>query len=478
MSVQIVLALATWKLKKPVKIIWSRQESMIGHGKRHATVIRAKWGATKAGKVIAIENEIIGDGGAYMYTSNKVLGNSTITSTGPYNIPNVKTDVYGVYTNNVPGAAFRGFGAPQALFMAEMQMNKLAEKLGMDPVELRLKNALKDGDPMGVGTPSPSPVTVIQCIEAARDKMGWGEERREKKEEKNSKHLKRGRGFAAGFKNVGFSFGYPENCWAKIEIHGNSEMDHIVLHHAAAEVGQGTHTVMMQMAAEAVGVPYEKVKLIASDSATMQNSGSVSASRMTFMSGNAIRGAAEVALKKWKAEERPAIGEFKYLAPRTTQFDHETGYSTPNFAYAFAAQAAEVEVDVETGHLRVLRFISADDVGQAINPMLVEGQVEGAVVQAQGYAVLEDWKTKDGQVLTDQLSTYLIPTIWDIPERVETVIVEVPDPNGPWGARGLGELPFLTVAPVIGAAIHDATGVWIDEFPFTPERVLRALGKI
>jgi CO/xanthine dehydrogenase Mo-binding subunit len=482
MSVQIVLALATWKLRKPVKIIWSRQESMIGHGKRHASVIRAKWGATKDGKVVAIENEMIGDGGAYMYTSNKVLGNSTITSTGPYNIPNVKTDVYGVYTNNVPGAAFRGFGAPQALFMAEMQMNKLAEKLGMDPVEFRLKNALKDGDPMGVGTPSPSPVTVIQCIEAARDKIKWNERKTltpsAGQKESLASPIKRGVGFAAGFKNVGFSFGYQENCWAKIEIHGNSEIDHVVLHHAGAEVGQGTHTVMMQMAAEAVGVPYEKVRIIASDSATMENSGSVSASRMTFMSGNSIRGAAEVALKKWKAEERPAIGEYKYLAPRTTQFDQETGYSTPNFAYAFAAQAAEVEVDTETGHVRVLRFISADDVGQAINPMLVEGQVEGAVVQAQGYALMEDFKTKDGRVLTDQLSTYLIPTIWDIPEKVETVIVEVPDPNGPWGARGLGELPFLTVAPVIGAAIHNATGVWVDEFPFTPERVLRALGKI
>ena len=475
MSVQIVLALATWKLQKPVKIVWTRQESMIGHGKRHASVIRAKWGATKEGKVVAIENELIGDGGAYMYTSNKVLGNSTITSTGAYNIPNVKTDVYGVYTNNVPGAAFRGFGAPQALFMAEMQMNKLAEKLGMDPVEFRLKNALKDGDPMGVGTPSPSPVTVIPCIEAARDKIGW---KKEKKDNKNSSHIKRGVGFAAGFKNVGFSFGYPENCWAKIEIHGNGEIERVILHHASAEVGQGTHTVMVQMAAEAVGVPFEKVQIITSDSATMGNSGSVSASRMTFMSGNAIRGAAEVALKKWQLEERPAIGEFKYLAPRTNQFQPETGYSTPNFAYAFVAQAAEVEVDTETGHIHVKRFVSADDVGQAINPALVEGQVEGAVVQAQGYAVLEDWKTKDGRVLTDQLSTYLIPTIWDIPDKVETVLVEVPDPNGPWGARGLGELPFLTVAPVIGAAIHDATGVWVDEFPFTPERVLRALGKI
>ena len=480
MSVQILLALATWKLRKPVRIIWSRHESMIGHGKRHAAIVRARWGATKDGKVVAIENELIGDGGAYMYTTNKVLGNSTITATGPYNIPNVKTDVYGVYTNNVPGAAFRGFGAPQALFMAEMQMNKLAEELGMDPVEIRLKNALRDGDAMGVGTPSPSPVTVVQCIEAARDRIQWSDARTREGKRKAGRppHIKRGFGFAAGFKNVGFSFGYQENCWAKVEIHGNGEIEQVVLHHASAEVGQGTHTVMVQMAAEAVGVPFEKVRLISSDSATMENSGSVSASRMTFMSGNAIRGAAEVALKKWQGEERPAVGEFKYLAPRTNQFHPETGYSTPNFAYAFVAQAAEVEVDTETGHLRVLRFVSADDVGQAINPALVEGQVEGAVVQAQGYAILEDWKMKDGYVLTDQFSTYLIPTIWDIPEKVETVMVEVPDPNGPWGARGLGELPFLTVAPVIGAAIHDATGVWVDEFPFTPERVLRALGKI
>ena len=478
MSVQIVLALATWKLNRPVRIIWSRQESMIGHGKRHATVIRAKWGATNNGKVNAIENEIIGDGGAYMYTSNKVLGNSAITSTGAYFIPNVKTDVYGVYTNNVPGAAFRGFGAPQALFMAEMQMDKLAEKLGMDPVKFRLKNALRDGDPLGVGTPSPSPVSVVQCIEAARDRFGWKADHRPSSLVNGLPSIVRGQGFAAGFKNIGFSFGYQENCWAKIELHGKSQIERVVLYHSGAEVVQGTHTVMMQMAAEATGVPFEKVELIASDTATTGNSGSVSASRMTFMAGNAIRGAADAALKKWGSEERPAIGEFKYLAPRTTQFDHDTGYSTPNFAYAFVAQAAEVEVDTETGHVRVIRFVSADDLGKPINPALVEGQIEGAVVQAQGYTLLEDYKTKNGRVLTDQLSTYLIPTIWDIPEKVESVILEIPDPNGPWGARGVGELPYLAVAPAIASAIHDATGVWIDEFPFTPERVLRALGKL
>lgn len=477
LSVQIVLALAAMKLKRPVKIVWSRRESIIGHGKRHAVILKARWGATKEGKLVAAENEIIGDGGAYMYTTNKVLGNSAITSTGPYYIPNVKTDVYGVYTNNVPGAAFRGFGAPQALFMAESQMNKLAEKLGMDPVEFRLKNALKNGDTLGVGTPAPNPVSIAECIEAARDSFNWRKAGKRAKRQPQGAVV-RGRGFAAGFKNVGFSFGYKENCWAKVEIHGNGNIERVVLHHAGAEVGQGFHTVISQMAAEVLNVPVGMIELRTSDSATQGNPGSASASRLTFMAGNAVRGAAEQALEKWKAEERPAIAEFQYFAPPTTKMDSETGYSMPNFQYAYVAQAVDVEVDTETGHVRVKRVVSADDVGKAINPDLVVGQIEGAVVQAHGYAVLEDFKTKDGRVLTDQFSTYLIPTIRDIPEKVESVLVEAPDPNGPWGARGMGELPYLPVAPAIAAAIHDATGVWMNEFPFTPERVLRALGKI
>ncbi len=477
LSVQIVLALATMKLQKPVKIIWSRRESMIGHGKRHPVTLKAKWGATKDGKLIAIENEIIGDGGAYMYTTNKVLGNSAITSTGPYFVPNVKTDVYGVYTNNIPSAAFRGFGAPQALFMAETQMNKLAEKLGIDPVEFRLMNALKAGDAMGVGTPAPNPIRITECIEAARDRFGWDEA--QVVFSSQDQEMKRiGRGFASGFKNIGFSFGYQENCWAKVEIHGKTKIEKVILHQAAAEVGQGVYTVMVQMAAEVLGISLNKIELRTSDSATQENPGSASASRLTFMAGNAVKGAAEQALEKWNKEERPAIAEFKYLAPRTTHMDHDTGYSTPNFAYAYVAQAAEVEVDMETGHVRVVRIVSADDVGKAINPDLVVGQIEGAIVQAHGYAMLEDFKMKDGRVLTDQLSTYLIPTIWDIPEKVESVLIEIPDPGGPFGARGVGEPPFLTVVPAIAAAIHDATGVWINEFPFTPERVLRALGKI
>jgi CO/xanthine dehydrogenase Mo-binding subunit len=451
---------------------------MIGHGKRHAIVMHAKWGATKDGKLVAAESELIGDGGAYMYTSNKVLGNSAITSTGPYFIPNVKTDVYGVYTNNIPGAAFRGFGAPQALFMAEGQINKLAEKLGMDPVLFRLKNALKDNLTLGVGTPAPGPVSVPQVIEAAANKFGWDQKYKRKKSSSTGSAVVHGRGFAAGFKNVGFSFGYQENSWAKVEIHGNGNIENVIVHQAGAEVGQGTHTVMAQMAAEVIGIAPEKVRVISSDTGDQRSSGSSSASRMTFMAGNAIKGAAKAALQKWMSEERPAIAEYTYLAPQTTHFDEETGYSTPNFSYAYSAEAIEVDVDTETGHVRVTRVVVADDVGKAINPGLVVGQIEGAVVQAQGYAITEDFKARDGYVLTDQLSTYLLPTILDIPEKVESVIVEVPDPNGPWGARGLGEIPFLPFVPAVAAAIHDATGIWINEFPFTPERVLRALNKI
>jgi CO/xanthine dehydrogenase Mo-binding subunit len=287
--------------------------------------------------------------------------------------------------------------------------------------------------------------------------------------------LRRGIGFAAGFKNVGFSFGYQENCWARIELHGKSEIEQVVAYHAGAEVGQGTHTVMAQMVAEAVGVPLEKITLFTSDTAIMGNSGSASASRMTFMAGNAIRGAAQIALEKWQAEERPAVGEFKYLAPQPTPLTKETGYSMPNFAYAYAAQAVEVEVDTETGFVRLVRVVSADDVGQAINPGLVEGQIEGGIVQAQGYTLIENFLMKDGYVLTDQLSTYLIPTVLDVPEAVEPVIVQVPDPRGPWGARGVGELPFLPLAPAILAAIHDATGIWMNEIPVTPERMWRML---
>jgi CO/xanthine dehydrogenase Mo-binding subunit len=277
---------------------------------------------------------------------------------------------------------------------------------------------------------------------------------------------------------VGFSFGAPEQSTAIVELHGDAEIESVVVRHAGADVGQGSHTVMAQMAAEATGVPLEKVHLLVSDTAFSADSGSASASRMTFMSGNSIIGACQLAMEKWRAEERPAIATYQYLPPRTTPYDPQTGKSEPNFAYGYVAQAVQVEVDTETGHLRIIDVISANDVGHAVNPQQVEGQVEGGVVQATGYAILENFVQKEGYVQTQHLSTYLIPTVLDVPERVQSLILEYPDPIGPWGARGMAEMPFLPLAPAIIHALHEATGVWFFEFPLTPERVLSGLGKL
>ena len=481
MSVQIVLALAAWRLhqrgiNRPVKIIWSREESIIGHHKRHPYVIRTRWGATSEGKVIAAEVEVIADGGAYAYTSTKVLGNATLMCTGPYEIPNVNVDSYAVYTNNIPGGAFRGFGGPQGAFAAETQINRLAEALDMDPVEIRSKNVLREGSLLSVGTPLPKGVSLPQVVKKCSQEAD--ELRSIAGGELTGTHVRRGFGFACAFKNVGFSFGAPEHCWATVELHGGEYIEKVVVHHAAAEVGQGTHTVIAQMAAEASGVSLDQVEMIVSDTDSTLNSGSVSASRMTFMAGNSIRGAVEAAMEKWRAEERPAVASYQYRPPETTSLDPQTGKSEPNFAYGYVAQAVAVEVDAETGHVHILEVVSTDDVGKAINPQQVEGQIEGAVVQAAGYTVLENFVQKDGMVETQHLSTYLIPTVLDVPDRVRSVILEYPDPIGPWGARGMAEMPFLPLAPAVTAAVHDATGVWFYEFPLTPERVLRGLGKI
>jgi CO/xanthine dehydrogenase Mo-binding subunit len=487
MSVQIVLALAAWEMSKrgmprPVKIIWSREESIIGHHKRHPFHIKAKWGATRDGIITAAEVDLVADGGGYAYTSTKVLGNATILCTGAYCIPNVKVDAFAVYTNNMPTGAFRGFGGPQGLFEAEMQIAKLAEILGMDPVELRMKNILKEGDLLSVGTPLPPGVTMDKVLEKCALEAGWQKTemgwRKPVNEAGENRHIKRGLGIACGFKNVGFSFGAPELCVATVELRGGADIEEATVYHSGADVGQGAHTVFAQMAAEALKISMEKVHLVVSDTAFTPQSGSASASRMTFMAGNAIKGAAERALEKWNNEERPAAATFEYRPPKTTPLDPQTGKSEPNFAYGYVAEAIETEVDVETGEVKLLNVICVDDVGHAVNPSLVKGQVEGGVVQAAGYGILENFVQQGGQVLTRYFSNYLIPTILDIPGQVQAEIMEFPDPIGPWGARGMAEMPYLPLVPAITDAVHSATGIWYDAFPLVPERILRGLGKI
>jgi len=481
MSIQIVLALAVWKLKQPIKIIWSRHESILYHHKRHPITIQTKWGAKSDGTITAIQARIVGDAGPYNYTSTKVLANANLMASGAYDVPNVHIDTIAVLTNNIPTGAFRGFGAPQAAFAAEGMVNKLAAALGLDPITIRLKNSIHEGSITSVGTPLPAGVSMPQVIEACARESYWtahdAEWSHAALEASSDPAIKRGIGFACGYKNVGYSFGFPEQSWATIELYGRAEIERVIVRAGGAEVGQGAHTVMAQMAAAAVGVPFDRVRLISHDTAETKTAGSASASRLTFMSGNAIKGAAEKALEQWHAEERPAVATYQYRPPRTTPFDALTGKAEPNFAYGYVAQAVEVEVDIETGIVRVMRVVCADDVGRAINPKLVQGQLEGAVVQALGYAVMEHLISRDGRILNPYLSTYLIPTVFDVPIEVKSVLLEYADPIGPFGARGMAEMPMIPLAPAIAAAIYDATGVWIDDQPFIPDRVVVALRK-
>lgn len=478
-SVQILLALAAWKLQRPVKIFWSRRESILGHVKRHAMILRYKWGARRDGKLVAAQIEVISDAGAYMSTSGSVLDNYLFGAIGPYEIPNVHLDAKAIYTNNIPGGAFRGFGFPQSAFAAELQIAHLAEELGIDPITMRLRNCLRDDSHFSTQSPVPGGVSLPQLIEACAREAGAVETEQgwQMPSLADQANKKRGLGLAVGMKNSGFSFGFPEGSEARVILHGDTTIEQAELHTAATEYGQGSHTVLAQIAAETLGIPSEQIKMVTSDTAVIGDSGPASASRLTLFAGNAVRQAAELALRKWQSEERPAVGECRWNAPPTTAPDPETGACINSISFSYGAQMAEVEVDLETGQISLLRVIAVHDPGRAVNPQQVLGQIEGGVIQAQGWALIEDFVTEGGYVLTDRLSTYLIPTVLDIPADMRSVLIEKNDPIGPFGVRGVGEIPFIPLAPAIVCAVHDALGVWFDSIPLKPERVLLHLKK-
>ena len=492
MSLQIVMALAAWRLAamgetRPLRSRWSREESIIGHHKRHRARIHARWGATREGVVVAIEARCQLDAGAYNFTSNEVLGNLHVCLAGPYETADLDITSQAIYTHSVPGGAFRGFGAPQAAFVAENQINRIAAELGMDRVEIRRRNLIRDGSLGSTGAPLPAGVTIRQVVERCAAEAGWADGATADEPPLFSPvatlgpsggDIRSGRGFACGLKNVGYSFGYTDTCQATIELHGDPDDEHprsAVLFHAGADVGQGSHTILRQMASEATGVPAELIQTQYSDTSSSGDSGSASASRLTWMAGNSILGAAEEAAKAWFEGDRPARGEFRFVAPPTTPLDARTGEGEPFFAYGYVAQAVDLSVDIRTGHIMVHRVVSVNDVGKAINPALVVGQIEGCVIQAHGYAVTEDLQSRDGFVVNPRFSGYLVPGIGDIPTTVQSVVMELADPLGPFGARGMSEMPYLPYAPAIVDALFDATGVWFDAIPLTPSRVVATL---
>jgi CO/xanthine dehydrogenase Mo-binding subunit len=487
MTLQIVMAAASLKLRdkgitRPLRSVWNREESIVGHHKRHRAEITTRWGATNDGKIVAVEADAVVDAGAYNYTTNKVMANLHLTLTGPYDVPNVHIDSRAVYTTSVPGGAFRGFGSPQAAFAAETQLNKIALALDMDPIEIRLKNVLRDGDDSVTQRPMPEGVSIGQVVETVAQASSWDDPApisttvtsiRTLGSDRSSTLT--GRGTACALKNVGFSMGFPERCEATVTLFGEDEIDTAHIAHAGADVGQGAHTAFLQMTAEAVGIEYDKVTGTFSDTATSGDSGSSSASRMTFMAGNSIQGATEEAVKAWIDGDRPAEGHFRYVPPPTEYIDAETGAGLAVIAYGYVAEVVEVAVDTETGHIRVGTVWCAIDVGKAINPQIVRGQVEGAIVQAHGYVLSERLRLVDGRIVNPTFSGYLVPGTKDVPDRIETILLEIPDPLGPWGARGMAEMPFIPYAPAVVAALHDATGVWFSDFPLTPDKVLAGL---
>ncbi|HLZ24634.1 MAG TPA: xanthine dehydrogenase family protein molybdopterin-binding subunit [Ktedonobacterales bacterium] len=475
LSIQHLLALAAWKLRRPVAMQWTREESMIAHHKRHPMTIQCRWGATRDGKITAVEAEVLADGGAYASTSVEVTKVATLFATGCYEIPNVSVDGYAVYTNNIPCGAFRGFGAPQAQFAAEIMVTRLAHALHMDPTELRRRNIYREGDIEPTGSALPEGVSALpvleRCAREMRERLGGNQER-----SRGAEYLRRGVAIACGIKNVGYSFGYPEQSTATVEIYGRSELERAVLRIGAADVGQGAHLALRQIAAETLGIALEQVSLIAESSAEAPNAGSASASRMTFMGGRAVHDAALEARAKWSEQEREfAEATVQYRPPTTTVLDPDTGAGRPNYCYGYAAQAVEVEVNTLTGQVRVLSVVSVHDVGRAINLQQVEGQIEGCIAQALGYTLLENFQVRDGRVLTPHFSTYLLPTVIDMPPDIVPIVLELADPIGPFGARGVAEMPLVPFAPAVAAAIHDATGVWLTQLPMTAERVLAAL---
>jgi len=484
MYIQHLLALCAYCVRRPVKMVFDREESIRNTGKRHPYYMKYRTGATRDGKLTAVEIELISDAGGYASTSIPVLNNAASFAAGPYVVPHAKVDAYTVYTNNAVTMAMRGFGSTQPAFAYEMQMNKLAEALGVDPVELRMKNLLEDGSIALTGNPMPKGVGIKETLRQAALGAGWREEGdqwiKPDLGTPSAPYRRRGIGVACGYKNVGYSFGFDDKSKVIVELalDESGEVARALVKLGASDQGMGAHTALAQIAAEALGIDYEKVRVALVDTSVVPNGGSCSASRHVYMSGNAIIRACQEAVRKrqeaLRTGERRVSVEYEYhgrsVRP-TTPYDDENGMCDPHISYGYTSQIALVEVDVETGQTEVLKFLAAQDVGKAINPEMVKGQAGGGVHMGLGYALTEEFIQKEGLVKTRRFSEYHIPTVADMPREFIPFIVEVPDPTGPFGAKGVGEMTTLPTAPAIISAIHDAVGVWIDNLPATAEKV-------
>jgi CO/xanthine dehydrogenase Mo-binding subunit len=506
LGIQIYLALAALKTGRKVRQDYDRAESMTARHKRHPLRIRYQLGADREGNLVAAKVTVHADTGAYASTGDAVMRKSASHATGPYRVPHVQVDVFGVFTNLSPCGAMRGFGAAQMAVGYELALDKLAEALGMDRLEIRRRNLIRNGE--SVTTTQVIPVaTGLQCLEEAQRRIGW----EQRDYETGSPTLKRGYGLSTFCFGLGYGDGFPDASRARVRFAEDGVLE---VYTGAVEVGQGLTTVMAQIAAQECGVDPESVRVIWADTHRTPESGSSSATRQTYFTGSAVQIAASelrLQLMDIGAALLPVHWDDLTLADGELRDRHDPGKSLPIaevldegrrrgfsleasgifkpptlpsdpeglsprafITYLFGSHACSLLVDIETGEVKVERIVAVHDVGKALNPKLVTGQIEGGVTQGLGMALMEEVIRREGKILNPGFTDYILPTMVDVPP-IEAVFLENADVGGPYGARGIGEPPLIGTPPAILSAIADAIGTQVTETPATPERVWRAI---
>jgi xanthine dehydrogenase D subunit len=508
LSVQIHAAMLALRTGRPVKMAYGREESFLGHVHRHPARLHYVHAADADGRLRWVRVRVVFDGGAYASSSRAVCLNAASTAVGPYRCPAARVEAIVAYTNNPPCGAMRGFGAVQTCFAYEAQMDKLAAAVGLAPIELRLRNAAEEHDelPTGqrFGTPAPSAELLRRLAEHPLPGLPIGATfSGEAAAASQPSDLRRGVGWAIGFKNVGFSDGFDENSSARVRLEAAADGLAVTVHTAACEVGQGLVTVQDQIAR--TELPAAAVHIHTADTAA-GNAGSSSASRQSWMTGGAVRDACRAArvelvrsacelagcaeedvtleeegvrtpagLLAWYEVIGPQpIEATRVFRPRATEPLDENGQGNTHFAFAYAAHRAVVDVDVELGIVRVVEMATTQDVGRAVNPLAVEGQVAGGIVQGIGLALMEELVVQDGRILNGSFTDYLLPTALDVP-RIRLEALELEHPDSPYGLIGVGEAPTIASTAAVAAAVRDATGADVRRVPIRPEHLVADL---
>ena len=460
------------KSGRPVKLVYDRAEDMLATTKRHPSVVRHRTGVTRDGRLTAMDIDVLMDGGAYCTLSPVVLSRGCLHATGPYRCDHVRVNGRVVMTNTPPNGAFRGFGAPQTLFAVEVQMERIAEALGMDPARLRETNALRSGDTTATGQVLGRDAAALDVLRAAVTRSGYRRKRRE------YRGTNRGIGLSLFFHGAGFTGSGEVKLQSRASLELTSGGVRILA--ASTEIGQGQRTVHAQIVADALGLPYDAVEVAVADTAQVPDSGPTVASRTTMVVGGLLKQCA-VEMRRTLGRMTPAaylrkhgplVVTKQYEPPPGLDWNDDTYRGAAYGSYGWACDVIEVERDPVTEEIRPLRVTTAHEVGRAIFPLGVRGQVEGGTAQGLGYALIEEVVMRGGAMANAQLTNYIVPTTLDTPP-IDVVLLEKPYAHGPYGAKGVGEMPFDGVAPAVVNAIR-SLGVDIREIPATPERVMAA----